>query len=121
MKIFLDDQWDLPGRNPGDGWVCVRTARECVDLLRANIGNVTHLSLDSDLGFKYPENPEYGEVIIGEGPDVTAWLAMNVIEGIDFWPTEVITIHSRNSQGRAKMESDIRRYCPRDIYVPSLI
>jgi hypothetical protein len=121
MKIFLDDQWELPGRNPGEGWVCVRTAKECVDLLQQNQGRVTHLSLDSDLGFEYPDVRDYGDFIIGEGPDVTMWLAMNTARFVDFWPTEFITIHSRNSQGRAKMESDIRRYCPRDIYAPSLI
>lgn len=106
----------IPGR---DG--CVRTAQECADLLRENAGNVTHLSLDSDLGFEYPQVREYGEFILGEGPDVTSWLAMCYVEGKDFWPTEWISVHSRNSQGRAKMESDIRRYCPRGIYTPSII
>lgn len=106
VKIFLDDQWDLPDRYPGDEWTCVRTVQEARALLRFYAGKVTHLSLDSDLGATDGL----------EGPDLTAWLAqVYFLEGNDFWPTESITIHSRNSQGRKLMELDITnpRYNPR--------
>lgn len=115
VQVFLDDQWDLSDRYPGSGWTCVRTVQEAKALLQFYQGRVTRLSLDSDLGA--PDGLE--------GPDLTAWLSeMYFLEGQDFWPSGVVSIHSRNSQGRAKMEGDIKnpRCNPRPyIYKPTLI
>jgi len=115
VRVFLDDQWDLPDRYPGSGWTCVRTVQEAQAILRFYRGRVTHLSLDSDLGA--PDGLE--------GPDLTAWLSAEYfVDGNDFWPTGVITVHSRNSQGRAKMEGDIKnpRCNPRPYtFKPALI
>lgn len=105
MKLFMDDQWELPDRYRGTEWTYARTVEEAMGLLRANKGKVTHLSLDSDLG--------EGNL---EGPALTAWLSEEYFaNGEDFWPTEEIHIHSRNSQGRKKMCLDINnpRYNPR--------
>jgi acyl CoA:acetate/3-ketoacid CoA transferase alpha subunit len=43
MKVYLDGERIAP-----DGWVQVRWPEEAIKLLTA--GNVTHLSLDHDLG-----------------------------------------------------------------------
>ena len=113
MKLFVDDEWDLPGRYPGDDWVCVPTMRKAQFLLAAHQGKVTHLSLDHDLG-------------LGEhGTELTFWLSEEwFLNARDFWPTESCTIHSRNPVGRRLMRADILnpRYNPRpEIYTETLI
>ena len=83
VRLFLDDQWDLPDRYPGSGWTCVRTVQEAQAILRFYRGRVTHLSLDSDLGA--PDGLE--------GPDLTAWLSAEYfVDGNDFWPTAAATV-----------------------------
>jgi hypothetical protein len=106
MKLFVDDQWELPMRFPGPGWSFVRSVAEAKLVLTANQGKITHLSLDSDLA------SDDGL----DGPDLTAWLSEQYfINSADYWPSYSIQIHSRNGVGRAKMESDIRnpKYNPR--------
>lgn len=43
MKLYLDDERPTP-----EGWVGVKTYTECVAVLAS--GDVTHISLDHDLG-----------------------------------------------------------------------
>lgn len=116
MRLFLDDESQLPGRNPGPGWVCVGTVVEAKLYLQEFKGQVTHLSLDSDLGTGIDDN---------DGPSLTYWLSEQwFVNGEDFWPTESCTIHSRNPNGRARMRADILnpRYNPRpEIFQDTLI
>lgn len=96
MKIFVDDQWEYPDRYPGDGWLCVRTFREAVEALMTHRGKVSHLSLDSDLG----------DVGTQGGPAIVEWMAeMWFTNQVDFWPTESLTLHTRNSVGRETMKA----------------
>lgn len=106
MKLFLDDQWEMPDRFPGAGWTFARTVTEAKQILIANQGQVTTMSLDSDLAASDGL----------EGPDLTAWLSGEFYQhNKDYWPTKAIYLHTRNSQGRSKMRSDITnpRYNPR--------
>lgn len=52
MKIFLDDVRPLPlAFQEEGGWTIVRTAQECMELIRATgLENIHALSLDNDLG-----------------------------------------------------------------------
>jgi hypothetical protein len=89
LKVWLDDVRPAP-----DGWVLAKNVQEAQAHLEA--GEVTHLSLDHDLG--------------GDGPDAYAlclWMAENNV-----WPTESIGIHSYNPVGRENMRAVINRYSP---------
>jgi hypothetical protein len=57
MKVYLDDERPCP-----DGWVVARWPEEVIELLKT--GQVTHLSLDHDLGDDYR----------GTGYDVITWI-----------------------------------------------
>lgn len=89
MKVFLDDE-----RPPPEGWHLVRWPQEAIELLQA--GNVTHLSLDHDLG----------DDERGTGYDVIVWLE-EAVALRRFRPPEV-RVHSANSSARLKMEAGIR-------------
>jgi len=95
IKVFLDDQ-RIPSNIYGDGandeWILVATVEEVCGLLKQ--GNVSHLSLDNDLGLNHKE-----------GHTVIYWMMDN-----DCWPSEELYAHSANPYWRANMESDIRRY-----------
>ena len=89
MKVFLEDRRRAP-----DGWRQVRWPQEAIELLAG--GQVTHLSLDHDLG-----DDEHGT-----GYDVILWLE-EAVATRGFHPPEVV-VHSANSSARAKMEAGIR-------------
>lgn len=94
MKIYLDDVRSTP-----EGWVRCYWPEEVIALLQANLGAVTHLSLDHDLGDL--DNDQRN------GYAVLLWLEEQVaVNG--FTPPEVITVHSDNSSARIKMESAIK-------------
>ncbi len=106
MKVFLDDQWPLPGRYPGDGWHCVSTVAQAKEILCYFRGRITHLSLDGDLG----------DDQIEQGPDLVLWLCEQFYaDGNDFWPIESLTVHSRNPAKRDAMLAYARNlsYNPR--------
>ena len=90
MKVYLDDE-----RTPPEGWRLVRWPDEVIDLLKT--GEVTHLSLDHDLG----------DDERGTGYDVLCWLEEQVFTN-GFNPPGTIKVHSANSGARPKMESAIR-------------
>jgi hypothetical protein len=95
MKIFLDDERTTP-----EGWHRTFTAQETIKLLEN--GNVTHLSLDHDLG----------PAEAGTGYDVVCFIEQKVIEsGFNqtnpFIPP-VMSIHSANPVGRQKMQLAIQ-------------
>lgn len=84
MKVFLDDERTAP-----EGWTQVRWPDEVIALLQ--IGDVTHLSLDHDLGDDQR----------GTGYDVLLWIE-NKVALQQFLPPE-ITIHTANPAARMRM------------------
>lgn len=93
MKIFLDDVRDPSHVGlVNDEWVIKRTVKEVKDLLLE--GNVTHMSLDHDLG----EGQETGY-------DLTKWCAE-----FDIWPSKAVYVHSANVVGRDAIMFMIQRY-----------
>lgn len=89
MKVFLDDERQTP-----EGWVRVYWPDEAIALLRS--GEVTHLSLDHDLG----------DDTRGTGYDVVLWIEQGVAQH-DFIPP-AITVHSANTSARVKMEAGVK-------------
>ena len=91
MRVFLDDDRDTP-----TGWVRAHTAQGTILLLQHN--EVTHLSLDHDLG---------DEALVGNGYHVLLWLEDQVAAG-KINPPDHIYIHSANAGARTKMELAIQ-------------
>lgn len=89
MKVFLDDERTTP-----EGWVRAYWPDEVIALLRS--GQVTHLSLDHDLG----------DDARGTGYTVLLWLEEQVVVS-GMQPPE-LRVHSANSSARLKMEAAIR-------------
>jgi hypothetical protein len=89
MKVYLDDERVAP-----EGWYQVRWPEEVIELLES--GEVTHLSLDHDLG----------DDKHGTGYDVVLWLE-EAVATRGFIPPHIIA-HTANSSARIKMESGIR-------------
>lgn len=95
IKVFLDDMRipsDVYGDNADTEWTLVFNVEEVKELLKK--GNVSHLSLDNDLGLDEPE-----------GHTIVKWMIDNNI-----WPTEEIYVHSMNVVRATQMRADINRY-----------
>ena len=95
MKVYLDDTRQEP-----EGYVRTYWPDETIVLLET--GEVTHLSLDHDLG----------DDERGTGYDVLLWLEQAVATQ-DFIPPQEIVIHSANTSARHKMQlaiQSIRRF-----------
>lgn len=95
MRIYLDDERSTP-----DGWIRAYTAPEAIVMLEG--GEVTHLSLDHDLG----------PAKAGTGYDVCLFVEQKVFERAfqfnnPFIPP-VMTVHSANPVGRQRMELAIQ-------------
>lgn len=90
MKVYLDDKREAP-----EGWMRTYTPAATIKMLRS--GQVTHLSLDHDLGF---------EDTIGTGYDVLLWLEEQVL--LKGFIPPVIAVHSANAGARPKMEAAIK-------------
>ena len=88
MKIYLDDERVAP-----KGWVQARWPEDVITSLKT--GEVTHLSLDHDLG----------DDDRGTGYDVLLWLEEAVATTNFVAPACVV--HSANSSAREKMEKAI--------------
>lgn len=88
MKVYLDDERVAP-----DGWVQTRWPEDVIRLLE--LGEVTELSLDHDLG----------DDAHGTGYDVILWIEFAVATR-GFQPP-FIKVHSANTSARIKMESGI--------------
>lgn len=92
MKVYLDD--DDTYRPTPEGWVRCHWPSEVIALLET--GNVTHLSLDHDLG----------DDERGTGYDVVEWIERAVaIDG--FAPPQSIVVHSANTSSKPKMQAGI--------------
>jgi hypothetical protein len=89
MKVYLDDE-----REPPPGWTRTRTVQETIDWLQR--GEVTHLSLDHDLG----------DEANGTGYDVLLWIE-RAVQTWGYMPPD-ITIHSANVSARVKMDLAVR-------------
>ena len=89
MKVYLDDERPAP-----DGWVQVRWPDEAIELLES--GEVTHISLDHDLG----------DDDRGTGYDVVVWI--EEATAVRYFDPPEIHVHSANSSARLKMEAGIR-------------
>ena len=88
MKLYVDDR-----RQPtGDYEVLARTVERAIHHLQS--GEVTHLSLDHDLG---------GE---RNGVEVLDWIQREMTEN-GLVPPEVMVAHSANPAGRAALERAI--------------
>ena len=98
MKIYLDD--DANYRITPDGWHRTFTSPETIELLKTE--QVTHLSLDHDLG----------PLEAGTGYDVVCWIEQMVVEKAfnfeDAFTPPIMTIHSANPVGRQKMQAAIQ-------------
>jgi hypothetical protein len=88
MKVWLDDIRVAP-----DGWVWVKTVDDAIARLIND--DVTHISLDNDLGENQPE-----------GRKVVLYMAEHNI-----WP-EIVTVHSANPVAVEYMNGMIKRYKP---------
>jgi hypothetical protein len=88
VKVFLDDERVAP-----PGWRQARWPDEVVELLLT--GEVTHLSLDHDLG----------DDSKGTGYDVVSWLE-NAVATKHFKPPK-ISVHSANPPARKRMQAGI--------------
>jgi predicted nucleotidyltransferase len=85
MKIFLDDLREAP-----DGWTRAYWPSEVIDLLKG--GEVTHLSLDHDLG----------DDKRGTGYDVLTWIE-DVLASDKEFTAPSIKVHTANPPARARM------------------
>ena len=94
MRVWLDDIRDAPR-----GWVRAFTPEEVIALLQ--LGEVTEVSLDHDLGLDGGESERTGYTVL-------LWLEMEV--GTGRWRRLVpeITVHSGNPVGRDCMLRVIR-------------
>lgn len=92
MMIYLDDERPTP-----EGWTRTYTVAQTIDVfLNPNVGPVTHLSLDNDLG----EGQR-------EGFQVLDWLEDRVAADPTF-PVPIVLIHSANPVRRAYMLRALR-------------
>ena len=91
MKVYLDDERATP-----EGWVRCYWPDEAIRYLETR--QVTHLSLDHDLG----------DDVRGTGYDVVLWLEKTLHEDPTF-PFPYVLVHSQNVSAKAKMELALRR------------
>lgn len=87
MRVYLDDERPTPA-----GWTGCRWPAEVIELLKT--GEVTHLSLDHDLG----------DDARGTGYDVLVWLEEAVHAGL---APPVITLHTANAAARLRMQQAV--------------
>lgn len=85
MKVYMDDERHTPA-----GWERTFTVKQTIDKLMTR--QVTHLSLDNDLGWDQEE-----------GYKVMDWLEETVYNDMSF-PMPEITIHTANAARGAYMQ-----------------
>lgn len=102
MKVFLDDLRDCP-----TGWYQTFTALGTIDILCEYKDQITHLSLDHDLG-DYSRLPEPKSDVFYKGFRFPGddWTGYDVLCFLEFFPEfapKNIQVHSANPVGRKKM------------------
>ena len=85
MKIWLDDRHV----NFPDDYIWIKSPELLVQMLQTE--DVTHVSLDHDLGFAHCE-----------GYSVLAWIEKRVVQNKDYLPP-IIYIHTANPPARKRM------------------
>ena len=104
--VFLDDL-----RKPwGPEWHLVKTADECIEVLKQ--GGVEHLSLDHDLAEEHYTDQDGVEHSEKTGYHVVLWMAENNV-----WPSKTLIIHTMNSIGRTRMLQTAQRYAPAGLQI----
>lgn len=99
MYLWLDDLRDPTQHSPRFPWVWVKTARECKNKLAT--GQVTHLSLDHDLGGE--KNPFGADKNDQTGYTVACWIEEQAANGT--LPRLVWAVHSQNPVGADRIRS----------------
>lgn len=94
IKLWLDDQRHSP---EGEGWIRVDTAADAIAILET--GLVEKVSLDYDICWSDAQQENWEDRQTGYA--VAKWIGD--ADGT-LWP-RVITIHSSNKVGRARMMS----------------
>lgn len=102
MKVYLDDE-----RTPPEGWTLVRWPAEAIELL-SNY-EVTHLSLDHDLGEVDPALKEGRPGNAFTGMEVLDWLEEQMFTGAWTKSLPVITIHSANPVAQFRMNQALTK------------
>lgn len=107
VKVWLDDIRSAPF-----GWWRAKGIRDV--MLWLETGNVTHLSLDHDLGL---DPMRFYEYTLSDGSneddyEITAYPLVLWMAEHDIWPSEYIDIHSDNPVGCENMAAIIARYSP---------
>lgn len=92
MKVFLDDERETPR-----GWHRTYNVEETKDLLRTR--QVTHLSLDNDLGSLDHTT---------EGYNILDWLEEQIYNDMSF-PIPEMYVHSANASRAQYMRQVIRK------------
>ena len=87
MLVYLDDLRDTP-----EGWVRAYTVPELIDIFREHASEITHMSLDHDLGYNQKSGYEF-----------MRWLEIQVSAG-KFNKIPNIEFHTANPVGRDQME-----------------
>lgn len=90
MKVYLDDIRETP-----EGWTRTYNVQETIDLIKT--GQVTHLSLDNDLGSGLPE-----------GWKVMEWLEEEVIQNGFTAIPQRFRFHTDNTVRRDYMKAAAR-------------
>ena len=91
MKLYVDD--DKEYRPTPEGWDRVYNAKDAYEILATE--EVTHLSLDHDLGSPNDDT----------GYDIMKWIEMRVeMEG---FPLPDIKFHTANPTGRINMQATL--------------
>ena len=104
LLLFLDDVRPAP-----EGWVLVKTARACIEILRTE--QVEQLSLDHDLG-EVTNSPISGltERYV-PSPEDGSWVVRTMIQE-NLWPLLKPKVHSANPPAAERMRGLIDRYGP---------
>ncbi|WKW85810.1 hypothetical protein SEA_PHINKBODEN_5 [Gordonia Phage PhinkBoden] len=98
MKLWVDDE-----RPPPEGWVWAKDSATAISAL--GTANVSHLSLDHDLGTR-PDGA------VDDTRAVVNWICeMRGLYGDDYWPA-VVYVHTANPVGREWLEGMVNRYGP---------
>lgn len=92
MKVYLDDERVTP-----EGWIRTHTVQETISKLLT--GEVSHLSLDNDLGSLDPN---------AEGYQVLNFLEETIYSDPTF-PLPIITIHSANASRAPMMRKIVQK------------
>lgn len=94
MRLFLDDEREIPPAAHGMGFQIVRSGEALIEILKkTGLKNVEMISFDHDLGEGMT------------GYDVVKWIEERVRVHGD--PLPLIYIHSANSVGRKNIEAAI--------------